>query len=75
MTFEEALAQTMSIAALLDVGGCRILDTTASRPCLVMRSASRPLSSSRRAEQLVHGLACCSAFEVRRQLHTAIVAL
>ncbi len=43
MTFEEALAQTMSIAGLLDVGGCRILDTDGFQALLGNAQRQRPI--------------------------------
>ena len=43
MTFEEALAQTMSIAGLLDVGGCRILDTDGFQALLGNAQHQRPI--------------------------------
>jgi hypothetical protein len=75
MMFEEARAQTMISLGSLMSAAAASLTPTAFRPCLVMRSASGPLASSRRADQLFHGLACCSAFEVRRQLHSRCEAV
>ena len=59
MTFEEALAQTMSIAGLLDLGGRRILDTDGfqallgnaqrQRPIVINRAARISLSTALRA--------------------------
>lgn len=43
MTFEEALAQTMSIVGLLDVGGCRILDTDGFQTLLGNAQRQRPI--------------------------------
>jgi hypothetical protein len=43
MTFEEALAQTMSIVGLLDVGGCRILDTDGFQALLGNAQRQRPI--------------------------------
>src|SRR6266508_3438119 len=43
MPFEEALAQTMSIAGLLDVGGCRILDTDGFQALLGNAQRQRPI--------------------------------
>lgn len=43
MTFEEALAQTMSIVGLLDVGGCRILDTDGFQALLGNSQRQRPI--------------------------------
>src|SRR5262249_36442829 len=90
-SFLASAARTMSIVGPLDVGACRILDTdgfqallgNAQRPRpfviiappLSQRATDADLFQQSRADQLVHDLACCSAFEVRRQLHTAIVAL
>jgi hypothetical protein len=44
-------------------------------PPLWQRATDAGLFQEPRADQLVHDLACCSTFEVRRQLHTAIVRL
>src|SRR5437588_3079486 len=87
-SFLASAARTMSIVGLLDVGGCRILDTdgfqallgNAQRlrpiviiaPPLWQRATDADLFQQSRADELVHDLACCSALEVRRQLHTAI---
>ena len=43
MTFEEALAQTMSIVGLLDVGGCRILDADGFQALLGNAQRQRPI--------------------------------
>jgi hypothetical protein len=51
MTFEEALAQTMSIAGLLDLGGRRILDADGFQALLGNAQRQRPTASPSDHEQ------------------------